>query len=161
MTVPNPDPIESAAAEQLADAAPDPSESHDVAHRIRGALSALEIPVDIAADTSGAVLLFVHPQIGATVAVEVHPAPAGPTVTVLLLLMPWDEVADDTDAIAALLGLNGRLMSAAVALVSIADSDVIALARRVPAASLPPERVSELIEQMAWEYAALNQPHHD
>ena len=102
-------------------------------------------------------MLAVHPQLNATIAIELVSSKSGPLATLLLMLADWSELADSPDDVERLLGLNNYLMSCAVSLVRIDDQRVLALARTLPAEQLDPADIAPLIEQMAWEYSVHNE----
>ena len=127
-----------------------PQPLRDLAHGIRGALSALEVDVALELSASGALLMALHPQLNATIAVEIRPAAGGALVTLLLMLADWESARADTAEVERLLGLNEHLMTCAIALVDVGDQPVMALARTLPAAEIRPEEVAERLEEMAW-----------
>ncbi len=130
-----------------------PPEIAELAHRIRGALGAMDVPVELEMNEAGALLLATHPQLNATVAVELKRANDGPQVTLLLMLCDWQTVAVEPPEIERLLSMNTRMMTCAVTIIDIDDQRVLALARTLAATELEPHQVAEHLEQMAWEYS--------
>ncbi len=125
-------------------------------HRIKGALSLLGCAIEVERGDAGVALVFRHPRLQRQIVIQVTDSEQGPVIGVHILLSVWADVRDQDGEPQRLLGLNDRLMSAAVALVPLMDTPVVALVRRLPAAGLPAEDVADLIDAMAWEYATVS-----
>ena len=128
-----------------------PVNTIDLAHRIKGALGALDMDVELESNDTGALLMAVHPQLGATMAVELRTA--AQTATMLLMFGEWDSLRCAPAEVQHLATLNARLITCAVGLVDVGDQQVVALTRTIPASDVAPERVADLVAQMAWEYS--------
>lgn len=124
------------------------------AHRLKGALGVLDCNIELEAGESGVALVFRHPRLQRQVVIEVGGGDEHLTVGVYLLLDVWQDVLDKPGEAERLLACNDRMMSAAVAILPLMDTPVVALMRRVPADDLAAEDAADLLDAMAWEFTA-------
>lgn len=123
-----------------------------LAHEVRGALGAMDVSVELELGDDTALLMAVHPQLNATIAVEFKVGHGRVLATLLLMLGDWESIRGEKAEVSGLLQLNARLMTCAVALVDVGDQQIYALARTVVASELVAATVAEQLEHMAWEY---------
>lgn len=118
-----------------------------------------DVAFDIEPDEAAAALSFVHPVHDATILVVAEaadPTHQIPTLLLAVILGDWHD-ARETAGGAALFAMNAKLMTCAVGLMPLNEDELaLALCKRVPLDSLPPEQVLPTLEDMIWEYAAIS-----
>ncbi len=123
------------------------------------AASMADVVFDVEPDPAAAALSFVHPAHDATILVVVEAADPHhqvPTLLLAVVLGDWQDARGESGG-AALFGLNSKLMTCAVGLMPLNEDELaLALCKRVPLDSMPPEQVLPALEDMIWEYAAIS-----
>ncbi len=118
-----------------------------------------DVTFDVEPDPAAAALSFVHPAHDATILVVVEAADPHhqvPTLLLAVVLGDWQDARGETGG-AALFALNAKLMTCAVGLMPLNEDELaLALCKRVPLDSLPPDQVLPALEDMIWEYAAIS-----
>lgn len=128
------------------------------ASAVRDALQAALPGVEVAEEPSQEVsaLTFTHPVHEATVVVLIEAGGEATMLATILLAIvigDWKDLEAKGGA-AQLFALNPRLMTCAVGVMPLNDDELaVVLCRRAPAATVAPDEVGGLVDDMIWDYA--------